>query len=134
MTLEQRESVVANAKHAATNGYVLVSGGAIGVDKAAENAFDESGGLKAIWGPEDVNDLDDGVREAYEELAAKCHRNWKAVQWRGQYVKNLLIRNAIIVDLSDVVLAWPHEDRTGGTEHGIEVAKYLQRPLEIMKP
>ena len=125
-------SVLRNAAYAAEKGYVLISGGAKGVDSLSE---------ESNWKDKIIITANDGARlsetdinlwKEYEKIASVCHPNWDAVRYRGWYVTNLMVRNVIIVDYADAVLAWPSSDRKGGTEHGITVARYLGKPLEIV--
>jgi hypothetical protein len=125
-------SVLNNANYARKHGYKLTSGGAKGVDTLAYEGFHRSG---LIFNAQYAMDLFKEDHETwchYREIADECHPNFGAVMGKGWYVVNLMVRNVIIVDIADIVLAWPSPDRKGGTEHGITVARYLNKPLEIM--
>lgn len=89
-------------------GTVVVSGGAPGVDRWAEGAARARGLRVAIHRPER------GPVRSYGEAARRYHD-----------------RNQVIVDDCDRVIAFPAEDRTGGTEDAIRRAQKAGKPVEL---
>lgn len=131
---ERAKDVRENAAYAAQNEYHGISGGAVGTDTIAEKEFKYYSVRFNTYTPrsmDTVRELDEDFYRALYEVAKECHPNWSAVIARGPYVVDLMVRNVVIVLRSDIVLAWPSPDRKGGTEHGIRVAKYLRKPLDI---
>lgn len=133
-------SVEENAKYANDHGYELVSGGANGVDSIAEAIYvgnEEYGFVvpRYIFTPQWALELFKDDPEEWMrllEIAKENHPAWFAVRRQGLFVTALMVRNVAIVETADLVLAWPSADRKGGTEHGINVARSLGKPLEIM--
>lgn len=129
-------SVRTNAAFVAENSYEFVSGGAKGVDDLAFTTFiacgSESRWVFTAHLSMELYSEDKKLWEHYRDIAKICHSNWSAVEGRGWYVQNLMVRNVIIVDYADIVLAWPHPKRSGGTDHGIAVARYMSKPLEVL--
>jgi hypothetical protein len=64
-------------------------------------------------------------------LAERCHPNWKALP---QSIRNLMIRNTMIVIGASMVLANPNRKKEGygGTGHGMRVAVELGIPVWLV--
>ena len=91
-----------------TPGTVVVTGGARGPDRWAEEAA-RSGGL-----------------------AVAVHKpDLEAVRARWEATDRYYARNQAIVDDSDRIIAFVAPDRTGGTEDTIRRAKRAGKPVEV---
>lgn len=86
-------------------GTIIVSGGAMGVDRAAENAAKRAGMETKIF-----------------------PANWPLYGKRAGY-----LRNVDIVTTSDRVVAF-WDGQSKGTLHSIELARKQRKPLEIFTP
>lgn len=89
---------------------IIVSGGAIGVDTAAEDAARTCRLSRVIFEP-----------------AVERHAT------RQQYVAALFDRNRRIVEFADRVVAF-WDQTSSGTGHAISYAQKLEKPVEIRRP
>ena len=111
------------AKEMQERGFVCVSGGAAGADRAFQ---DGAGELFELWRPENA------TPESFE-LAENFHPRWDSLSPSG---KALQARNGHILlggDLEtpvDFVLCWTENGLTrGGTGQGIRIARAYQIPI-----
>jgi predicted Rossmann fold nucleotide-binding protein DprA/Smf involved in DNA uptake len=123
------EKIAQIAEFFAKKGWILRSGGADGVDSAAESGYDKVGGLKEIYLPwkgfnENKSQLE--WTKANWDEAAKFHPRWSELKGA---VKQLHARNmAIILGLdnntpSDLVVAYTlNGEMVGGTSTGLRCA------------
>lgn len=88
--------------------FVIVTGGADGVDQAAE-AFGTSRGLHVIV-------IEPDYMGPWPRRAAP------------------IIRNGVIANEADAMIAWPKRNRQGGTENAIDWARKWDRPLVVREP
>lgn len=116
-------------KRVAELGLDFVSGGARGIDSIAQEAHEaakSSFNATTVYRPEDVTD--ENRRHLVGPLTAALGERWaNAVAAKGDYVLKLALRNVLIVQEADVVLAWPSPGG-GGTAQGIAIAKHLAIP------
>ena len=101
-----KENIVSYVDTLSPETDVLVSGGCCGVDTWAEERAKERGIRTIIFKPDLRNTKD-----------------------RADVVNRYYARNKKIVEYSAIIIAFVHEDRTGGTENTIKWANELGVPV-----
>ena len=124
------------------HGIKLASGNAIGADaafaKGANQYTPENVTLYTPWANHNrqlivaknkVECLDPSGKkyEYYSALAEDAYINWKNIG--RPYIKSLFIRNAAIVDNSDLIIAFPSDKNWSGTKHSMAVADNTGCPV-----
>ena len=120
----------------ASRGCTIVTGNAQGSDQAyalGANTVDPN--LVELWLPwpsyeqkavlegNTIHLVDEATRADWV-LAERCHPAWAKL---NDPVRRLMVRNAMIVSTSQLVVAWPDRSKIGygGTGHGMRVAMEL---------
>ncbi len=126
-------------------GWVLRSGGASGVDEAAERGWDAANGVKEIfepwpgwrdWPGRRPVAVTDVEWVAAAQIAEKYHPNWPAIKRAGLLTFRLMSRNSFQVlgprldALTCAVLAWtPQGAGGGGTGQALRIARAFNVPV-----
>lgn len=119
---------------------IVISGGAYGTDRAAEEAADEAAlgviSLRPVEHTETKYTCELVANERARYILGQVALDYITVLLEGEwttYAKACFFRNTIIVQCADQVVAfWKPQSR--GTLHAINHAHQLKRPVHIYRP